>query len=143
MQSPPPHRQYPPPNPVTRAVHRRQVFWQIYLPLGAAVILILVTAAGVLLAGIAGNGEVSRWGDVSIIWLILPMLLLTFIAFMALAAIVYVLGQALRILPSYTRQVLEVVLLIGMQVRRGSDAVVEPFIRGHSTSASLRRLFRR
>jgi len=125
------------------AAHRRQVFWQIYLPLSVIVILVLCAGIGVLVAGISGSGNVARWGNISLIWLISPMLVLTFISFIALAAMVYLLWRILHVLPSYTRQVQDFFLLVQRRVRIGSDAAANPFIRAHSIMASLRRPFRR
>jgi len=140
---PPPQRQLPPPNPVTMAAHHRQVFWQIYLPLSVIVVLVLCAGIGVLVAGFFGSGDLARWGDISLIWLISPMLVLTFISFLALAAMGYLLWRILRVLPSYARQAQDLFRLVEKRVRSGSDVAAEPFIRAHSFMAVLRRPFRR
>jgi hypothetical protein len=142
---PAPKRPLPPPNPVTYANHRRQVFWQIYFPLIIIVSLVLFAGIGVLLASVSGSGSeaISRWGDISLIWLISPMLVLILISFVALCGMVYLLWQILKVLPSYTRQLLEFFLLVQIRVRKASDAAASPFIHTHSFMASVRRGLRR
>jgi hypothetical protein len=125
------------------AIHRRQVFWQIILPLAVIVSLVLFAGIGVVLASVSGIGDLERWGDISLIWLISPMLVLIMISFLALGGMVYLLWQILHVLPSYSRQLLEIFLLVQVRVRKVSDAAVSPFIYTHSFSASVRRLTRR
>ena len=124
-------------------IHRRQVLWQIYFPLIIIVSLVLFAGIGVLLASISGSGDLTRWGDISLIWLISPMLVLIFISFIALGAMVYLLWRILRVLPSYSRQLLEIFLLVQIRVRKASDVAVSPFIYTHSFMASIRRGLRR
>jgi hypothetical protein len=128
---------------VTYAIHRRQVFWQIYFPLIIIVSLVLFAGIGVLLASASGSGDITLWGDISLIWLISPMLVLILISFVALVGMVYLLWQILKVLPSYTRQLLEIFLLVQIRVRKASDAAASPFIHGHSFMASVRRGLRR
>ena len=140
---PKPSRIRPEPNPVTIAAHRRQVLWQITLPVTVVVALVLLAVVGVVLAGIRGSGETSLWADISVIWLIIPMLFLTIIFIVATAAMVYLLVQVLRNLPPYSRQMQDIMALVSRRVRQYSDAAVEPFLRWHSFSASVRSLRRK
>lgn len=133
----------PAPNPITQAVHRRQVLWQIWVPFIVIVVLVLISAVGVVLAGFQGTGDISRWANISLIWLILPMLLLTIIMIAATAGIVYLLYMALRVLPSYSRQLQGIFVLISFYVRKFSDAAVEPILKVNSFSASVRALRRK
>lgn len=138
LQSP----QLPEPNPVTMSVHRKQSFWQITLPLLVGVILVLIAGAGVVWAAVNDSGDVSGWSDVSVMWLIAPMLLLTIIMIAMTAAMVYVFGRLLPVLPRYTHLLLGYLVLVSRRVEGISDAAVEPFLRAHSLSASA-RAFRR
>jgi len=133
----------PAPNPITQATHRQQTLWQIWVPFGVVVVLVLISALLVVIAGFQGTGDISRWADISLIWLILPMLLLTVILIAVTAGFVFLLFQLLRILPPYTRQLQDVFVLISFYVRKFSDAAVEPFLKAHSFSASIRALRRR
>ncbi len=135
----------PQPNPVTMAAHRRQVLWQITLPVAVVVLVIVLAAAGVVWAGSRSSGETttSLWADVSILWLIAPMLILMIIVFAVCVGVIYLLRLTLRGLPLYSRQLQDILFLVSYRVRKASDAAVEPVLRAHSFSASLRSLRRK
>ena len=133
----------PAPNPITQAAHRQQVLWQIWAPFAVVVILVLISAVGVVVAGLQGTGDINRWANISLIWLIAPMLLLTVIMIAATAGIVYLLFQTLRVLPSYARMAQDIFATISFYVRKYSDAAVEPFLKAHSFTASVRALRRK
>ena len=135
--------QLPEPNPVTMRLHQRQSFWQIKFPLLVGVILVSLAALGVLLASASGQGDnISKWSDISLIWLLIPMILLTVIVSAATAALVYMLAQMLPVLPRYTHLLLGYFLTLSVRVKGMSNAAVEPFLRMHSTSASVRAFWR-
>ena len=96
------HIPSPPPkpmvrNPVTREKHRREVFWQITIPLVIA--LIIVIALAILIPVVGTHDSVSQWADVSLIWLIVPQMFLALITLLILIVLVYVLAGLLKVLP--------------------------------------------
>jgi len=138
---------YPPsspePNPVTRRRHRQEVLWQITLPLALGVLLVLAAGAGVVYAAASQTGPVDRWASVSIIWLILPTMVLTFIILVATAGLAYGAIWLIGALPKYTRQIQDIFILIDAQVTKAADASVEPALRAQSIMAGLRALRRK
>jgi hypothetical protein len=134
LQSP----QLPEPNPVTMQAHRRQTFWQIKFPLLVGLLLVLFAGVGVIWAAVSGGGDVSRWSDISVIWLVVPMLLLSLIMIAVTAGMVYLFGRMLPVLPRYSHLLLSYFVIVSHRVGSLSNAVVEPFLRAHSLSASVR-----
>lgn len=134
LQSP----QLPEPNPVTTQAHRRQTFWQIKFPLILGLVLVLLAGAGVIWAAVSDGGDVSRWSDISVMWLVAPMLLLTVIMIAMTAGLVYMFSRMLPVLPRYSHLLLSYFVLVSRQVKGLSDMVVEPFLRAHSLTASVR-----
>jgi hypothetical protein len=133
----------PEPNPITRAAHRRQITWQIWVPFGAVLALILLAAVAVVVAGLQGTGDVGLWAEISLIWLIVPMLFLTVIAIAITAGVAVLITMAVQKLPPYSRQLQDIFAKISFYTRKYSDAAVEPFLRAHSASASIRALGRK
>jgi len=136
----------PPPlkgNPVSLRKHRQEVLWQISLPLVIGILVVLVAGAGVIYAGSTGSGDVVRWASISIIWLIIPAMLLTLLLTVLLAALAYGLGRLTGALPGYTRQLQDIFVLIDARVRKAADAAVEPLLRTHGFFAGLRALRRK
>lgn len=138
---------YPPPspkpNPVTRRKHRQEVLWQITVPLALGVILVLAAGAGVVYAGATQTGPVDRWASISIIWLIIPMMVLTLILLVATGGLAYGIIWLIGALPIYTRRIQDVFDLIEARVRKAADASVEPTLRVQSFTAGLRALRRK
>ncbi len=138
MEDSPQTPQLPEPNPITTAEHQRQTFWQIKFPLLLGVLLVVLAGIGVVWAAASGGGDVSRWSDISVIWLITPMLLLTLIMILLTAGMVYMVGRLLPVLPRYTHLLLGYFVIVAKRVESISNAAVEPFLRAHSASASVK-----
>lgn len=102
------------------------------------VFLVLLAGAVVVLAAVSGEGDINRWSDISLIWLIAPMLLLIIILIAMTAAMVYLFRRMLPVLPRYSHLFLSYFTMVSRQVKSISNASVEPFLRAQSLSASLR-----
>ena len=85
-------------NPDTHAKHRREVFWQIVVPLGVGILFVIALAGGLIVFEV---GDASLWADISLIWLIMPVLLMALIPLALLLAMIYLLVIILRDLPPY------------------------------------------
>jgi hypothetical protein len=85
---------------------------------------------------------VSKGADVSVIWMITPMLIVALIFLVLLGAMIYAVMSLLGILPSYARLVQDYFDAIRVQVGIVSDKAVEPILRMESIKASLRALGR-
>jgi hypothetical protein len=136
----------PEPNPITRLAHRRQSFWQIKLPIAIGIVLVSAAAVMVLVAGFGKGASLSDLSDVSVMWLIVPMLIIGSILIVVQVAIIYLLVRLLPVLPRSSRQVQDFFMLLSLRVRQISDKSAEPFLRVHSLGASagaLRRSIRR
>lgn len=119
--------------------HRREVLLQITLPM---IIFVLIILALAVFAATGAPGNVSRWASVSLIWLIIPMILVAFILLVILGALAFGVIRVTGILPEYAHQVQDIFTMIGEIVKQGSDTVVEPFLRVHSFRASIQALKR-
>ena len=127
-------------NPVTRKRHQKEVLWQITVPMliGSGILLALALTA----VGLAPV-DASRWADISMIWLIIPAMFVTLLALIFLGASIYGVMRLILVLPKYSYQALGWLLLFGLQLRRLNDRLVEPFLRMHMLSASMKALGRR
>ncbi len=124
--------------------HKKQRFWQIFLPLGLGLAVIIAVAVLIILTavGSSGAGKVSTWADTSLIWLILPALVFAFIAVVILFLLIYFVGRVTKILPPYTAIVQHYSRLIAVKSRSFSDKLVEPLIATKSINARVRAFFR-
>jgi hypothetical protein len=129
-----------PRNPVTHAAHRHEVLLQVFLPLAIGAIVILTLSLG---AAIGSFLDVSRWADISLIWLILIYLAFALVFLVFLVAMIFGVAWLLHNLPIYARQAQDLFILIRVQVGRVSDKAVEPFLRVHSFTAGLKGIRRK
>ena len=127
----------PDPNPLTRLAHRQQSFWQIKLPIAICIALVSISGLMVLIFGFGKGGSLSSLSDISVIWLIVPMLILGSILIAVQVAVIYLLFRFMPIIPGNSRKVQDFFVLLSVQVRKISDKSTAPFVRIHSMTASL------
>jgi len=132
-------KELPERNPVTYKRHRKEVMWQILVPVLIGAVIVLALA---ILATTRTDAQVSKGADVSVIWMITPMLIIALIFLVLLGAMIYAMMSLLGILPSYARLVQDYFDAIRVQVGIVSDKAVEPILRMESIKASLRALGR-
>jgi len=130
-------------NPVTHRIHKREVFWQITIPVIIGTVIVLIIAIGVLLATARGTGNVSDWADASLILMIIPTMLMVFILMVTVAGMVFLITRLLGVSPYFFRRVQDFFTLASLRVGRAADAAVEPFLRGHAFMASVRAIRRK
>ncbi len=125
-------------NPKTHAAHRREVFWQIILPLLAGILLILAAVGAIIFSALQPVTDVERWAGVSLIWLILPTLFFAFLFLVLLAALVYGISYLLHMIPGYALLVQLFFEQVKDKVGRVLNASVEPILRINSIWAAIR-----
>lgn len=137
----------PPVNPVTQRSFRRQVGWQVYLPLGLGVLALIVLAVALASAGV---GDASLWADLSLVLMALPACLLGVILFAALVAAGLGVARLTVLLPPYSFQAQRAMSRLRAAMLRAADVSVSPIVAARSAGASAQaglqmvgRLFRR
>ena len=123
-------------NPETHTQHRRQMFWQVFFPLGVGVILMLV-ACVLPVAAVAQGGEVRKWADISLMWILLPAMFFSLIPLALVAGSVFGLFKLFERLPGWMFRVQEVFNQVRKLVRQYADKTVEPVIRVQSFNARI------
>ena len=131
-----------PRNPETHRAHKRDVFWQITFPLIVGLLFVLLLA-GLTLVAATGGGSVGQAADASLIFLIIPLMLVTVIFTLIFGALAYGMMKFNGILPLYTRRAQDAFEQIRQQARSGSDKAAAPFLKLHGLLASLRALRRK
>ncbi len=124
--------------------HQKQRFWQILVPVGVGVVVILVILALVIQTalGTQAGGPVSQWADASLIWLFLPAVLFALVLALILCALAYFLARLLKILPNYTYLAQQYVGLAAVYIRIGADKVAAPVIAVKSAGATVSAFLR-
>jgi uncharacterized membrane protein SirB2 len=125
-------------NPKTHALHRREVFWQITVPLVVGILVLLAGVGAIVFFTIQPVTDVGRWASVSLIWLILPSLIIALLFLALLAGLIYLVSFMAHRIPHYT-------LIIQLYVQQAKDKIgqllnlsTEPILRINSLWAAIR-----
>ena len=130
-------------NPDTHAAHKRDVFLQITLPTLIGLVVILALTVAVIYAGASGNNNVSRWADISLVWLLLPSTFVSLLFILLLAGLTYGITKVLHILPFYFYKLQLLIRDIQTRIMTGTDIAVEPVLKINSFLARTQTLLRR
>jgi hypothetical protein len=123
-------------NPETHAQHRRQMFWQVFFPLGIGT-GVLLGACVLPIIAVARGGDVSKWADTSLIWLIVPALFFSLIPLALLGGSVYGVLKLFEKMPGWMFRLQGIFDLVRVKVREYADQAVEPVIRARSFNAKI------
>jgi hypothetical protein len=116
----------PHPQHASYLAHRRQVIWQVILPMVLTVLLLIALVAWISLATFRGGADVSRWAAISTIWIVLPVLLAGLIVLIVLLGINYLVMRLRGITPTYTGLAQDYVFRGAAVVKRVTKAAVQP-----------------
>jgi hypothetical protein len=121
--------------------HRKQVVWQVILPVVLTSLLIVALIVLVNVATFNQGGDVARWAAISTIWIVIPIMfgLLIFLALMV--GLVYLMKKLLDVTPTYTGLTQDYVHIAAGYVRRAADAIVKPVLQLNGILASLIAFF--
>jgi hypothetical protein len=123
-------------NPTTKKAHQREVAWQIVVPLILGLIIILGLAAWVVIMAVQG-GNVSQPADTSLIFLLIPAMLMALIPLVIFIGLAYGVILLNYKLPQYFFQAQTAMQKVRDGVQAGADKLAEPVIRVNSIAAAL------
>jgi hypothetical protein len=132
-------------NPITHKFHRRETIWQIIVPLIFSISIILGLGVWAIVT-VAQGGDVSQAADTSLIFLLIPVLILSLIPLVLLGGLVYGMVRLLKVLPSKFYLVQGLLLKVQERVKQGADIAAEPVLRINSVGAgwqTFKRVLRR
>jgi hypothetical protein len=120
--------------------HRKDVFWQIWLPvgIGAAAFLALGVMAAFSLQ--TGSDSAARWGHIAVMWMILPLFVVGFAILALLLGLIFGVSKITQITPKYTGILLHYVQQIARAIRLYANKGINPIMVIRSTNAALHGL---
>jgi hypothetical protein len=127
-------------NPQTHASHRREVLWQITVPFIVGIILLIVVA---VLVSLSGPAPARLWGDVALIWLILPMLVVLLVLIGIMGGLVYLLVKLNQALPGLAYKAQNLVRAVQVKITAAVDQTVKPVFKIEGIRASVKSIFGR
>jgi hypothetical protein len=133
------------PHPVHESYkrHRKQLVWQIILPMVLATLLFIALIVLIWFATFRDNGDVARWAAISTIWIVAPIMIGLLIFTALLGGLVYLMKKLLNITPTYTGLAQDYVHIAMGYVKRASEAIVKPVLQLNGILASINAFFER
>lgn len=126
-------------NLLTQENYRKDSFWQITFPLMIGSLLILALAVWTVSTAARG-GEVGKAADASLVFLIIPALMVALIFLVILAGLVYALIWLNKNIPFYAYQVQIFFARVQGRVQTIADKAAAPVIKTSGLLAALRTL---
>lgn len=121
--------------------HRREVLWQIWLPV-IILILAFVSLAVLTAVGTARNpNNGTHWSSISIIILILPLIPAGLIMLAILIVMIYGIAKTLQILPTYSLIARTYIFQLYFFILVWADRLVQPVLWIKSASAAAAKFF--
>ena len=118
--------------------HRKQIVWQVILPVVLASLLIVALIVLINIATFNQGGDVARWAAVSTIWIVIPIMIGMMIFLALLTGLVYLMKKLLNITPTYTGMAQDYVHIAAGYIKRAADAVVRPIFILDGIGASIK-----
>ncbi len=127
------------PTPTTE--HRRQMIWQVWVPLIASILVVLAVEVLAIVGAAHGSPLVDHWGAIAAILIIIPVLLVGLIILGIVGGMVYGASRLLKPLPGWMLKAQLFMLRLALVVRRAADAATKPVVAVSTFSARVSRLW--
>ena len=121
--------------------HRKQLVWQIILPMVLTSLLIVALIVFINIATFRDNGDVARWAAVSTIWIVIPIMIGMLIFLALLGGLVYLMMKLLNLTPTYTSLAQDYVYKAESYIKRAADAIVKPVLQINGILAGINAFF--
>jgi hypothetical protein len=121
--------------------HRKELMWQIILPVVLTSILLIALIVLINVATFRDGGDVGRWAAISTIWIVIPIMIGLLIVVAILGGLVYLMQRLLNITPTYTSLAQDYVYLAEGYIKRAAEAIVKPVLQLNGILASLIAFF--
>ena len=129
----------------TKTTHRKDTFWQIWLPLIVSVLLILALAVVIVVSTVRDtSGDFNtKWSSISLVYLSLPTLLLALIVLILLAGLIYLLVRLYQWIPGFSLRVTDFMNQVSYYARLVCDKSVSPIVFVRSKYAGLNAILKK
>ena len=124
----------------THKRHRREILWQITIPLVVGILLVTSACVLTVLASTGGTA-VPLWRDISLVWLIAPVLFLSTIPLVLLAGLAYGVVRLIGAAPGFFWKIQQFFENVSSRSGQISDRLAAPIIRSRAAVSGVRKLW--
>ena len=128
------------PDSPTVLKHKHQFTWQILVPFLVMAGLIIT---GAVFAVTGGPKQARVWADVSIIWMLAPMLGFALLITVVLGSLIYGMAKLTQITPHYTGRAQEFAVTVSAGTHKVADGAAKPIFWFQQAGATIKSLFQK
>lgn len=121
--------------------HRKQMRMQVWLPLGLTLLVALALVVLTIVGAVNESPAVNKWGNLSAVFVIIPVLLTMLVFLVIVGAAVYGMRKLLQKMPDWMLRLQLRMVRISLGVRRAADAATQPVMKTNTFSARVKRLW--
>jgi hypothetical protein len=119
-------------------MHRRQMLRQVWLPLAGSLIVFLALVILTIVGAAQGSPLIEKLGNVSAIYVIIPVLGAGMVVLALLGGSVYGMRKLLGVMPRWMTKAQSVVASVAEKIQKGADAVTRPIFAANTFAARVR-----
>jgi hypothetical protein len=123
----------------TVRLHKRQIAWQILAPFLVMTALVIAVAALVVSGGASGT---RAWADVSIIWILAPLLMFALLFVIVLGFLIYGIAKLTQVMPRYTGKAQHFFAQLSAGTRKVADGAAKPIVWIQQAGAVIKSIFK-
>lgn len=131
----------------SKEMHRQQMLWQVWVPLGVTLAIVLALIVLAIIGTIQGSSQIERWGNLSALIVILPVMLWGVVLLVIVGGTAYGVSKLLKKTPGWMEQLQDFMVRLSAMVRKVSDKSVQPVLAVNANSARAgflwNKIFRR
>lgn len=133
----------PHPQHASYLAHRKQVVWQVILPVVLAALVLIGLVVWISVTTFRGEGDVSRGAAVSTIWMVMPILVAGLIVLILLLGSNYLILRLRQLTPAYTGLAQDYVFRGAAILKRVTRAAVQPIFFLDRITTNIKAFFGR
>jgi len=124
-------------------MHRRQMARQVWLPLILTLIVVLALTILAIIGTIQGSSQVNRWGNISAVLVILPVMVGGVVLLAIVGGSAYGVSKLLKKMPGWMLRLQLIMERLSQTVRRVSDKSTRPIFAVNTFNARVAALWNR
>lgn len=125
------------------AAHRKQMIWQVWVPLGASLLIVLTLMVLTVVGAFQKSDQIERWGNLSAVWVIIPVLLVGFIFIAITLGCVFGMSKLLAKMHGWMLNLQLFALRVALVTRKFANAIVQPVMKTNTTGTRVKTLWKK
>lgn len=127
--------------PTPSATHRRQKLWQIWVPMIVTILIVLGLETWAIIGAVQGSPQVDRWGAVSAVIVIIPVLFYGIIFLAIAGGLAFGVTYLLRKTPGVMFSIQSFMLRVALATRQVADSITKPVFATNTVTSKTKALW--